>query len=271
MSEPEPDTPRLSAEALRRDLRTRVVGRHIHLYDRVVSTNDVAWELAERGAAEGTAVFAEEQTGGRGRLGRTWWSPRGGGIWMSVLLRPPGSKGRVAMTPIISALATAEAIRATARLPARIRWPNDVLVDGRKTAGVLVEARQQAGKRELVLGIGIDVHPRPSQMPAELIGLVTSLSEAAGEPVDRLALARELLERLDRWYRVKLDGDVEAINQAWRALSGTLGERIVLDEGGRRYEGTVIDVDVRFGLALRLERGHIRHFRGEHVSLVHER
>ena len=263
----------LSSDELRRGLQARLVGRKIHVHDRVVSTNDVAWELADRGAEGGTAVFAEEQTGGRGRLGRNWWSPRGVGIWMSVLLRPPdlaGSEqeGTVPMTTIIGALAAADAIRAATRLPAMIRWPNDVLVDRRKVAGVLVEARQGETGRELVLGIGINVNARQSAMPEDIAQLATSLSETAGQDIDRLELARTLLQELDRWYQVKLDQDSEAINRRWRELSATLGQRIELEEDGRRYEGTVIDVDVRFGLALRLDQGNIRHFRGEHVTVI---
>ena len=255
-------------ERLERGLRTRIIGRKIHAYDLVISTNDVVWELAERGAEEGTVVFAEEQTRGRGRLGRDWWSPRGKGIWMSVLLRPPVREGAVPITTIIGAVAAADAIRAVTRLPAMIRWPNDITVEGRKAGGVLVEARTGPKGRALVLGIGIDVSVRQDEMPVDIAPLATSLAEAAGEEIDRLELARALLRELDRWYQVKLDEDAETINQRWRELSATFGRRIILEEHYRRYEGTVIDMDIRFGLALRLREGGIRHFRGEHVTVV---
>jgi len=263
---PEPDT--LSAAALRRGLRTRLVGRRIDVHERVTSTNDVAWELAGLGAEDGAVVVAEEQTGGRGRLGRTWWSPRGKGLWLSVLLRPPTRAGAVPMTTIVGALAAADAIRDVTRLRAMIRWPNDVLIDGRKVAGVLVEARQGARGRDLVLGIGLDVNVRRAEMPDDFADAATSLSEELGEPVSRTALARQVLRELDRWYQIKLDGDTEAINRRWRELSATLGRRIELKEQERRYRGEVIEVDVSLGLALRLDSGGIRHFRGEHVSRV---
>ena len=149
-----------------------------------------------------------------------------------------------------------------------IRWPNDVIVEAKKIAGVLVEARYGPRGRELVLGIGLDVNAAAPEMPEEIAGLATSLSEAAGEEFDRVGVAQALLLALDRWYQIKLDGDADAINRRWRELSATLGRRIVLEEHGRRYEGNVIDVDIRHGLALRLDRGTIRHFRGEQVSLV---
>ncbi len=258
-------------EKLRRGLRTHIVGREIHCHDLVTSTNDVAWELAKAGADEGTVVFAEEQAHGRGRLGRNWWSSRGKGILMSVVLRPLKHDSIVPVTTIIGALAAADAIRAAAQLPAMIRWPNDILIGDRKVGGILVEA--QAGRRELVLGIGIDVAAWTgadrASMPTDVAEAATSLSDAAGEDLDRLALTRALLRKLDRWYQVKLDGDFDSINQRWRELSATLGQRLKLEEHGRIYEGTVIDIDVRFGLALRLERGAIRQFRGEHVSVIH--
>jgi len=256
------------SKKVRQGLKTQIVGREIHAHKLVVSTNDVIWELADRGAAEGTVVFADEQTRGRGRLGRTWWSPRGQGIWMSVLLRPPARGGSVPMTTVVGALAVADAILAETRLPARIRWPNDVILDGKKVAGVLVEARERPAGRELVLGIGINVLGGQSDMPSEFAGLATSLSEAAGREIERTAIARALLRELDRWYQIKLEGNADAVNERWRELSATLGSRIVLEEQGRRYEGDVIDVDVRLGLALRLSRGTIRNFRGEHVSVL---
>ncbi|MFW6108096.1 MAG: biotin--[acetyl-CoA-carboxylase] ligase [bacterium] len=262
----EPDT--LDADRIRRDLHTRVVGRRVHVYERVRSTSDVIRELADEGAEEGTVVFAERQTRGRGRLGRRWWSPAGVGVWMSVLLRPPVRRESVPMTTIIGALAAADAIRSSVGLPAMIRWPNDVLVGDRKVAGVLVEARETAVGRDLVLGIGIDVNAGQGEFPAEIAGRATSLSEAAGERVNRLDLIRALLRHLDRWYRIKLGRDLEAINDRWRELSATRGRRIVLEARGRRFAGTVADVDVRFGIALRMSRGNIRHFRGEHVTVI---
>jgi BirA family biotin operon repressor/biotin-[acetyl-CoA-carboxylase] ligase len=261
--------PPLDPAAIRKGLRSRLIGREVIVRQAVPSTNDIALELAEAGADEGLAVFAEEQTAGRGRLGRTWWSPRGGGLWLSILLRPR-SDGGVPIVTIVGALGVADAIRSETGLPAMIRWPNDVLVDGRKVSGVLVEARQRAGGPALVLGIGLDVGVARAAMPPELANVAVSLSDALGRPVDRVAMARSLLAALDRWYRIALDGDLAAINDRWRELSATLGETITLCEHARTYHGTVIDVDVRLGLALRLDRGAVRHFRGEHVSLVHD-
>jgi BirA family biotin operon repressor/biotin-[acetyl-CoA-carboxylase] ligase len=258
----------LSAARLKDGLHTRLVGRDIHVYDRVISTNDVLWELAARGAEEGTVVFADEQTAGRGRLGRTWWSPPGVGIWMSVLLKSGSPGGAVPTMTLAGALAVADAVRAETGLDAMIRWPNDVLVAGRKVAGVIVEARAGRSHTDLVLGMGVDVNAAPEDLPPELAGRATSLSAAAGRPVDRLRLARRLLTELDRWEQLELEGETGAIRRRWRELSATLGGRTCVEERGRRYSGTVIDLDAELGLVLRLDRGGIRHFRGEHVGLV---
>ena len=251
-----------------RPLRTRIVGRAVHFLDSVPSTNDAAWDRVKAGDDEGTVIFAEEQTRGRGRLGRTWWSPRGKGLWMSILLRPPHREGAVPATTIIAALAVAEAIRSETRLRALIRWPNDILIDDKKVGGILVEAR--AGRREVVLGIGIDVESQATgpRIPKEVAAIATSLADAAGDDIDRAHFARTVLRKLDRWYRVQLNRDFDAINQKWKELSATMGRQIALEEDGHTYEGTVIDVDVRFGLALRLRRGSIRQFRGEHVTIL---
>ena len=262
----EPDI--LDADDLRRGLHTRVVGRRVRVFQRVTSTNDVIGDLARQGEPEGTVVLAETQTEGRGRRGRGWWSPPGKGVWMSVLLSPPVRRGSVPVTTIIGGLAVSDAIRASTGLPALIRWPNDVVIGGRKVAGVLVEAHQRPGGRDLLLGIGIDVNAGQDELPPEIADIATSLSEAAGEPIDRVELVRTLLGELDRWYRIKLDRDIDTINEQWRERSATLGRRIVLEEHGRLFEGTVADVDVRFGIALRMSRGNIRHFRGEHISLI---
>ena len=261
----------LSSEILRKNLRTRIIGRELFVFPLVTSTNDVIWEFADRGMPEGTVVFAEEQTSGRGRMGRNWWSARGKGIWMSALLHPPKRKnafGTISATTIVGAIATAEAISAVTKLKALIRWPNDIFMHDKKLGGVLVEERVRAGAREVVLGIGINANAATDDMPAEIRKLATSLSAETGGAVDRAALARALLRALDRWYLAKLDGDYESINARWQELSSTLGRRIVIEERGRRYEGTVIDHDIRHGLALRLNSGPIRHFRSEHVSVI---
>ena len=151
------------------NIGTRLIGRYIRWHESLPSTNDVALRLADVGVPEGTVIVAEEQTAGRGRRGRAWASPRGG-IWLSVILRPGIPVERVPLIALSAAAATAQAIREATGLPARVKWPNDVLVDGKKIVGILAEAG--AGGEWVVVGIGInaniplDVLPQATGSPA---------------------------------------------------------------------------------------------------------
>lgn len=245
---------RLTEEAIRSGLRTRGVGRRIICVEVCGSTNDLAWKEAVEGAPEGTVVFAEEQTAGRGRFGRSWVAPRGKAILCSILLRPKIETERVPLVTALGALAVAD----VAGPEARIRFPNDVMLGDRKVAGILVEARFVGSRPDLfILGIGLNVNAHPPGVNA------TSL----GPEVSRQAKARELLEAVEAWYR-RLEGPLEDFRRPWRERSFILGRRVRVKEAGRGVEGTVEDVDPIDGMVLRLDTGHLRHFRGEHVEYL---
>jgi len=256
---------KLTPESIRSRLHTRVVGKRIVCLDACESTNDRAWQEALAGAPDGTAVFAEEQTKGRGRFGRSWYAPKGSCVLCSVVLRPSIEADRVPLVTAVAALAAADAVEDAAGVEAKIRFPNDILVGGRKIAGVLVESRFISSKPDLfIVGIGLNVNVGRADLPAELREAATSLAIERGAEVARAAAARALLESLDRWYR-ELDG-VKAIRKAWRERSAILGKRVRVREGGRSYGGVVNEVDPLDGLVLRLDSGHERAFRGEHVE-----
>ncbi len=240
-------------------------GRRILCLESCVSTHDVARKLAEEGAEHGTAVFAEEQTGGRGRHGRTWTAPAGRCLLVSVILRTPL---RAEWTPLVTAaaaLAAGDAARA-AGLETSIKFPNDVYAGGRKLAGVLVESRFVSGRPELFLaGIGLNVNVARDEFPPELRETATSLSAELGREVSRTVAARALLEGLDRWARSMQAGPAE-IAAAWRERSGILGRDVTVETAGRTLQGRVEDVDVLEGVELRLQGGDRVRIRGEHVE-----
>lgn len=243
---------RLTPEGLRSGLRTRVMGRRILCVDVCASTNDLAWKEALEGAPEGTVVFAEEQTAGRGRFGRSWVAPRGKAILCSVVLRPEIEAERVPLVTALGALAVAD----VAGREARIRFPNDVMLGGRKVAGILVEARFVGVRPDIfVLGIGLNVNAHPPGVNAASLGPDAS----------REAAARALLGALDEWYG-RLGGPLRDFRKAWRERSFILRRRVRIREAGRAVEGTVEDVDPIDGVVLRLDTGHLRSFRGEHVE-----
>ena len=242
------------AAALRRGLFTRVVGKRLLYYQELSSTMDEAARRADAGAEDGTVVVAESQTSGRGRFGRSWVSPKGN-LYLSVVLRP--TREVLPQLTILSGVAVARAIRKTTRLEPRIKWPNDVLIDGKKVAGILVES-VAAGDHVCyaVVGIGINVNLDTSAV-SELAGRATSLDAAAGRPVARGDVLRQLLQDLDALYLRAGQGQSprQRIMEEWRSTLDTLGQRIRVDWLGESYQGLAEDVDETGNLLLRLDDG----------------
>ena len=193
--------PNLDRDSVLRKLRTKQLGRWLEVLDSCTSTNDVAAQRANTGAFHGYTVLCEEQTAGRGRQGRTWFSPRGG-IWLTTLLRPPLTLDSLNTLPIIAALAAAKTINSSLGVGARVHWPNDIFVGGRKLAGVLAETKFQGNQVEYALvGVGINAN-FPSTTLGELSTKATSLEDLLGSPVDREAIIAMLLLEIENVYEL---------------------------------------------------------------------
>ena len=229
------------------------MGRRVAVWDRVTSTNDLAAKAAGSAANDGLVVLAEEQTAGRGRRGRRWAAPPRSCLLMSVLLFPPDGLNDVPWLTALGAVAVAEVVRAWTGRPARIKWPNDVRVGGRKVAGILVERGHGA-----VVGIGINANVTPDQLPDELRLTATSLCELVGAPVDRSELARALIRQLDDWYDRGRDQGPATLSPAWSAASEHLGQlvRVVTPDGSTA--GRLDGLDLQHGLLLTLADGTAR-------------
>ncbi len=219
---------------------SRLVGRAVRALDTVESTQAVLARLAREGAPEGTVVTARHQTAGRGRRGRPWWDAPGQSLLMSVLLRPPIPIAQAPQLSLVAGLAVADALGPAAGVAARIRWPNDVLIGGRKVCGVLPETVSSADGRvgHLLLGIGINVDQ--SEFPDDLRDHATSLRLATGVSHDQGRLLAALLAALDRRYAEWLAGGFARLREEWRRLASTLGERVRIPDG---REGVAVDVD----------------------------
>jgi BirA family biotin operon repressor/biotin-[acetyl-CoA-carboxylase] ligase len=192
----------LSTEKLRAELGDVVIGNEIVVLEQTTSTNDAVLRLATDGTAEGLVVFAEHQTAGRGQRGNVWESAAGKGLWFSILLRPKIDIDQSARLTKWAAETVAQTIEEELSLPAAIKLPNDVYVDGRKVAGVLVEMRAQKQQSHIaVAGIGVNVNHQADDFPPELRANAGSLAMAVGQPLDRHLLAVALLRNLDRSYR----------------------------------------------------------------------
>lgn len=255
---------RLDACLIERMLRSSRVGRHAIVFDEVGSTNDVAFDCARRSGSDGLVVLAESQRAGRGRMGRRWHSPRGSNLLLSVLLVDDRALLSHDAVTIAAGVAVAEAT-ADAGADGRLKWPNDVLVDGAKLAGVLVEARQVHHSRCIVVGIGLNVNAAPPAQHVERPA--TSLSAVLGHAVDRLAVLRSLLERLDHWVAQVAGGHIEPLRQAWLARCGMVGQRVEITCHGREFRGTVLDVDPMEGLLLAEDSGGQVHLPAEASSM----
>ncbi|MFZ0964323.1 MAG: biotin--[acetyl-CoA-carboxylase] ligase [Terriglobia bacterium] len=208
----------LAPSLLRAELGDHPIGRNIAHYFRTESTNAVALKLAAEGAEHGTVVVAEEQTAGRGRLGRAWYSEKSSGIYVSIILRPPLSPAAAPVLTLMAGLAAQKAVSSTTGLTVDIRWPNDLLVSGKKVCGILTEMSAELDRlHAVVLGIGMNVNH--SVMPAELEEIATSLRMEAHRGISRVQVLTTLLRELDRYYQLLLKNGTRAITERWEAAS----------------------------------------------------
>ncbi len=242
----------LDLRAVEGMLRTAFVGRRLVHLASTPSTQDVARAEAEGGAPEGTAVLAEEQTAGRGRLGRAWASPAGANIYLTLVMRPP-AVGRLRSLSMVAGLAAAEAVEETAGLSPALKWPNDVLIGGRKLSGMLIETGVAgASVRYALVGIGLNVNFDVEKVP-EIAAIATSLKRELGREVSRERVLAALLNRFEALYlEAGRGGGVQA---AWRSRLETLGQQVRVTFGEQVEEGLAEDVDGEGSLVLRRADG----------------
>ncbi len=256
---PESVVPRLHAEALGQP-------GYVFLPD-TDSTNSVASERARAGAPEGLVVVANSQRAGRGRRGRTFVSPAGTGLYFSAVLRPPLPPQQAFRLTLCGALAVQQAV-AELGVPARMKWPNDVMVEGRKLCGVLTELSADAERiHQAVVGVGVNVNTPREAFPAELQDVATSVMVEAGAPVSRAALLAAVLHHMTTWYRLSVL-DFPRVVEAARRCSHTLGRLVRVRDGDHERLGTAVDLDADGALILRTDQGNIRVVSGD-VEPVH--
>jgi|Deesub1362A_J573_1020465.scaffolds.fasta_scaffold00112_90 BirA family biotin operon repressor/biotin-[acetyl-CoA-carboxylase] ligase len=248
----------LIPEEVRAGLTTRFCGRTYYHYPLLASTNDRAKELAWQGAPEGTTVLAEEQSGGRGRLGRSWHSPRGG-LWFSVVLRPALPPVRAPEATFVAAVAGTDVLRTCLETDEiGIKWPNDFVWRGKKLGGILTELSGELDRiNHLVVGIGLNVNLDPGAFPAPLSGTVTSVQEIRGRPVSRANYLRRILTALERWYLVWLADGFAPVLAAWKRYNACLDRNLRVSTPEGELAGRAVDVDRDGALLLDLG-GEIR-------------
>jgi BirA family transcriptional regulator, biotin operon repressor / biotin---[acetyl-CoA-carboxylase] ligase len=251
---------RLRPEEITRLLRTRVLGRHVHCYEEVDSTQNLAHKLIREGAPEGTLVLAERQTTGRGRMGRHWHSPKGKGIYMSLVVKPAIPIHLMPHLTLLSAVALCRAIRIQVPgLNPGIKWPNDLLINGKKISGILMESSaENESLQYIVAGVGIGCNFLPEDYPEELKDKATSLLISSGGKVDRAGLIAEFLYQLEELYELYLEQGFAPIRTLWEASSATIGQEVRMITHGGAYEGTAVSLDDWGGLIIRQSDGSLR-------------
>jgi BirA family biotin operon repressor/biotin-[acetyl-CoA-carboxylase] ligase len=263
---------RLLKHEIRDDLNTKTIGRKLQIFDQLASTNETAWELieADRKLKDGTVVLAESQTRGRGRMGSEWHSAPGLGIWMSVVLKVSVPPDKVAFLTAMASLAVANMLQQFVHLPAEIKWPNDVIIRGRKVCGILVEARSNVPD-VFVLGIGLNVNQARNDFPEGLADIATSLrlERPGARPLNRVRVLRPLLFYLERVYDLVRKKKWDKIARAWSEFVHMGGKYVRLSQAGQEVEGTVIRVHPSDGITLKIGDAE-KSFSAESVTTVRE-
>lgn len=256
----------LDGDFIRANLGTGRIGKEIIVYKSTSSTNDIAAQYAKGGKKnDGLAVFAEYQTAGRGRRGNKWLSEPGKSILCSILLYEPDIKPDVIV--LACAVAVGETIGRCGRKEAKIKWPNDVLLDNKKVAGVLVEGISVKKQKFFVIGIGINCHQKKEDFPGELAEAATSIDIQIAAPCDRNRIAKRLLVNLDHWLGGGLKKPDEIIEK-WQSMSALTGRQITVEHNGREFTGICIGVEPAEGLIIQLQRGGVKIFDAATTTII---
>jgi len=237
-------------------LKTKWMGRTIHHFQTLDSTNSEAYQLALNGAKEGEVVISESQKKGRGRLGRQWFSPPFLNLYLSVILRPKISPHQASLITLMAAVATADAIQKFSGLLPLIKWPNDILLRGRKVAGLLNEIHSEMDRIHFViLGIGVNLNMDEKMFSKEIRAVATSLKIEMGQKVSRKAFLQFFLQELEKWYSIFLEEGGAVILKAWRDRAHIKGRQVRVTSFGETVAGIAIDVDSDGALILETEDG----------------
>jgi len=255
----------LSAERIKQGLRTELISQNMVYYSSIGSTNELLKELAAQGAPEGTLVITDEQTAGRGRLGRKWLAPPGTSLLLSLLFRPDLAPYQAQRLTMICSLAIANAIEGLTGLPVELKWPNDIFIRGKKAGGILTESGTTGGRLDyVVVGMGLNVNLAVSTLP-ELRGVATSLSQELGHEVARLELLWKILEGIEIRYKSLRRG--ESPHEEWAAHLINLGREVQVTTSDEVLAGLAEGVDADGALILRTPDGQRKRILAGDVTL----
>ncbi|MHC4124316.1 MAG: biotin--[acetyl-CoA-carboxylase] ligase [Planctomycetota bacterium] len=251
----------LDADKIKAGLKTKCIGSEIIVFKSTASTNEIATKYAKNKGNDGLVIFTEQQTKGRGRAGSKWLS----GICDSVLCSIVLTKGKY--YPELLSLTCAVAVAEAVDRQAKIKWPNDIILNEKKIAGILVESRQYDENAAFIIGIGVNCHQKPNEFPDELKSTATSIDIETQTTCDRISIAKRLLSSVENCLNIA-DKNRDEIIEHWRKLSILLGQRTTVNFNRKKFTGNCIGVDPEKGLILRLDKGGVRMFDAVHSSIV---
>ncbi len=238
-------------------------GRRVLHYKTIDSTNNEAYRLAESGAESGSVIIADTQSAGKGRMGRSWESSAPTNLYFSLILRPVTPPSEAPKLTVMSALAVANAIEVTTGLTPKIKWPNDIYIDGKKVCGILTEMKSEADMIEfMALGIGVNVNSEIGDFTPELEGKVTTLKHVAGKALRRQELFEKIIQNLEKWYIIITHGDFSRIREEWSRRCYLTGKVITVESGQETITGVAKGIDENGFLLVQTGRERRRVFSG---------
>ena len=263
---------RLFADKIKDNLRTNIIGREIITLERTASAMDIAKETLKEGTIDGTTIFVEEQTQGRGRTGREWFCKKGKGLLLTVVLKPVIQPEKSYLLMVFTAVAIVKTIRDMFKLPVEIDWPNDLVINKKKLGGIIVETQNHTGKpRDYIVGIGINVNLKKHELPEHIDQPATSLIIEKETFIDRTNFARALLQNLDSWYLIFKDERYEHIVEKWQEFCVNIGRRVNVRNAKKEFAGIFRGISDNGELILLLDNGRKKKFKVEHTIMENYR
>jgi BirA family biotin operon repressor/biotin-[acetyl-CoA-carboxylase] ligase len=254
------------------DIKAKIkgdIGRKVFFYKTVDSTNTIAAGLAEKGVAEGVVVLADSQEKGKGRLGRTWVSPPGVNIYMSIITRPAIDIKDVTLLTITAAVGCTIALRRITGTNVTIRWPNDLIISGKKLGGILTEMKTDPdGKISAIIGIGINVNVDIDVFPPDVRKIATSVKNETGASYPRTEMIAEILNEIDKWYGILKGRGKELLLSEWQRLTSTLGREVKVTVGKETFTGLAESLDDKGMLILRLPSGELKRISSGDLTIL---
>ncbi|WP_286228987.1 biotin--[acetyl-CoA-carboxylase] ligase [Neobacillus mesonae] len=259
---------RVSADEIMLGLTTSFIGRNIHYEESVESTQKIAHKLASQGVPEGTVVIAEEQRSGKGRMNRNWHSPKYTGIWMSLILKPNIPLTKAPQLTLLTAVAVVQAMEEITGLTPGIKWPNDILIDGKKVTGILTELQAEADRiHSIIIGVGINVNQKLEDFPLELQDKASSLSIQKGEQISRAELIRTIFKHFEKLYSLYLNQGFMPIKILWEGYAVSIGRILKARTLTEVIEGKALGITDEGVLKIEDQSGVIHHVYSADIEL----